>query len=187
MSKILVIVGTTRPGRASKPIAEWVMTEADTRGAHTYELADLKDIDLPFLDEPVLAAVGDYRHEHTQRWAEMVGEADGIVIVTPEYNHGYPAALKNALDYLYAEWNHKPVAFVSHSAVSAAGIRAVEQLLPVVLHLKMQPVSSKVHIPNTGEQIDDDRFTPSKETQRSLHNTLNELEEALVARHVGVR
>lgn len=142
MTRIGIILGSTRPGRNGEQVARWVLDQAATRDDASYELVDLADMDLPLLDEPVPAAMGRYQHEHTRRWAQTVASFDGFVIVTPEYNHSIPAVLKNALDYLYAEWNDKAVGFVSYG--SAGGTRAAEHLRAIAGELKMADVRAQV-------------------------------------------
>lgn len=123
--RIGIIVGSTRPGRKAEAVAKWVQGLAQARPAG-YELVDLEDFHLPLLDEPAPPMMGQYSHEHTRRWAEKIASFDGFVFVTPEYNHGTSGALKNAVDYLFREWNHKAAGFVAYG--SAGGARAVEAL-----------------------------------------------------------
>lgn len=142
-----VLVGSTRPGRKAAAVARWVK---DATAAHPQVLSgraelrvlDLADVALPLLDEPVAAAFGRYQHPHTVAWAATVADCDGFVVVTPEYNHSIPAALKNAVDYLYAEWHHKPAGIVSYGL--AGGVRAAEHLRTVLLEVKTVPVSAQV-------------------------------------------
>lgn len=124
--RIGIIVGSTRPGRKAEAVAKWVQGLAQAREAASYELLDLEDFHLPLLDEPVPPMMGQYSKEHTKRWAAAIGALDGFVFVTPEYNHGTSGALKNAIDYLFREWNHKAAGFVAYG--SAGGARAVEAL-----------------------------------------------------------
>ncbi|NUS03817.1 MAG: NAD(P)H-dependent oxidoreductase [Nonomuraea sp.] len=126
MTKIAIIAGSTRPGRAGEAVARWVLDQAGRRGDASYELVDLAEVDLPHLDEPLPPALGRYTHPHTRRWAATVAACDGYVFVTPEYNHSLPGSLKNALDRVYAEWNDKAAAFVSYGI--DGGVRAVEAL-----------------------------------------------------------
>src|SRR5688500_7895423 len=124
MVKIGIILGSTRPGRNGEAVAKWVEGIANKRKDAQYELVDIKDFNLPLLDEPVPPSMGKYSKEHTKKWASKVSEFDGYVFMTPEYNHSTCAALKNALDFLYKEWNNKAAGFVSYG--SAGGTRAVE-------------------------------------------------------------
>jgi len=138
--KIGVIVGSTRPTRAGRQVADWFMDEVKNTPDVEFVLLDLKEIDLPFLNEPGLPAQADYKNESTKKWSDMVEPLDGFVLVTPEYNHAVAAPLKNALDILYNEWNRKPVAFVGYGALGAA--RAIEQLVGAVTALGMAPLNS---------------------------------------------
>ena len=124
--KIAVMVGSTRPGRRSKQVAEWVLARARSRGGADFELLDLADYNLPLLDEPQPPSLGDQKQEHTKIWAETISLFDGFIFVTAEYNHYVPGDLNNALDFVYAEWNNKAAGFVSYG--SAGGVRAVENL-----------------------------------------------------------
>ncbi len=142
MLKIAVILGSTRPGRNGEQVAKWVVEQASKRGDAQYELVDVKDFNLPLLDEAVPAGYGQYAHEHTKKWAKAIAQYDGFVFVTPEYNHAPGAALKNALDFIYAEWNNKGAAFVSYG--SAGGARAVEQLRQIAAELQLADVRSQV-------------------------------------------
>ncbi|GAB2806261.1 NAD(P)H-dependent oxidoreductase [Lentzea nigeriaca] len=123
-------------------MARWVLDVANARGDASFELIDLADVNLPFLDEPVPALFGEYAHDHTRAWASVVASYDGFVFITPEYNHSFPAVLKNALDYLYAEWNDKAAGFVSLGG--GGGLRAVEQLRLVLAELKVATVRTQV-------------------------------------------
>lgn len=144
MLRIAIIIGSTRPERRGEAVARWVLERllAQQHAGATFELVDLDDFRLPLLDEAIPPSQGHYQHEHTRRWAAVVAAFDGFVFVTPEYNHGPPAALKNALDFVYAEWNNKAAAFVSYG--SAGGIRAVEQLRLVMAELQVADVRAQV-------------------------------------------
>lgn len=125
-TRIAIVAGSTRPGRKSASVARWVLEHAEARASADYEVVDLEDFALPHLDEEIPAVAGRYAHAHTKKWAERIAGFDGFVFVTPEYNHGVPGALKDAIDFLFAEWNDKAAAFVSYGVVG--GVRAVEQL-----------------------------------------------------------
>lgn len=143
MQKILVITGSTRPNRKSEQVAKWfIKTAANRKDDFEFELIDLAELNLPMFDEPLPPMFGNYKNDHTKKWAEIVGAADGYVIIAPEYNHGYPAVLKNAIDFLYAEWNRKPVGFVSYGV--AGGVRSVEQLKQVFIQLDTVPINAQV-------------------------------------------
>ncbi|HTX63932.1 MAG TPA: NAD(P)H-dependent oxidoreductase [Acidimicrobiales bacterium] len=170
---LTVIIGSTRPGRAGLPIAQWFVERARRQGGFEVEVADLAEIDLPLLDEPDHPRFGNYRHEHTRDWSARVARADAIVIVTPEYNHGYPAAVKNAIDYLHNEWKYKPVGFVSYGGISA-GTRAVQQLKPVVMAVRMTPVVEAVHIPFHTQFLDDDGVLQANEVMEQAADAMLE-------------
>ena len=140
--KIGIIVGSTRPGRKALAVAQWVHGIAEKRGDAEYEIVDIADYKLPLLDEPGLPSMGNYALPHTKHWASKIASLDGFVFVTPEYNHATSAALKNAIDFLYAEWNDKAAGFVSYG--SAMGVRAVEGLRLIMGEIKVADVRSQV-------------------------------------------
>ena len=151
---LTIIIASTRPGRSGLPIGRWFAERARAHRGFDVTVADLADVDLPMLDEPDHPRLRRYRNKHTRAWSATIDAADAFVFVTPEYNHGYPAALKNAIDYLHEEWLAKPVGFVSYGGV-AAGTRAVAQLLPVVAAVKLLPVAEAVSIPFHSQLFDD--------------------------------
>ncbi|HEV7494107.1 NAD(P)H-dependent oxidoreductase [Baekduia sp.] len=155
MPKLHVILASTRPGRAGEPIADWFVERAIDHGAFEVELVDLAEVALPFMDEPNHPRLRRYTQEHTKAWSARVDRADAFVFVTPEYNYGLTAPLKNAIDFLHFEWQHKPVGFVSYGGV-AAGTRAVQMLKQVVTTLKMVPLFEAVNIPFHTQFIDDE-------------------------------
>src|SRR5438093_7698437 len=114
MLKVGIITGSTRPNRKSLDVATWVLEAARKRSDAEYELVDIKDFELPLLDEPMPPSMGKYEQPHTKRWAAKIASMDAFIFVSPEYNHGIPGALKNAIDFLFAEWNHKAAGFVSY-------------------------------------------------------------------------
>lgn len=142
---ILVILGSTRQGRNGDAVAQWLMSRLYARFDATFELVDLREIALPFFDAPAGPAYGAVAAE-ARGWADRVQAADGFIFITPEYNHGYPAPLKNAIDHLYREWGHKPAAIVSYGGL-AGGYRAAEQLRQVLVELKVVPVREQVGVP----------------------------------------
>lgn len=144
---IKIIIGSTRQQRFSEKPAHWIHEEAKKKDGVNVELLDLRDYPMSFFDEPMSPSMvqGKHTNEVVEKWAQKIKEADAYIIVTPEYNHGYPAILKNAMDYLYHEWNRKPVGFVSYG--SASGARSVEQLRMVAVELQMAPIRSAIHIP----------------------------------------
>jgi NAD(P)H-dependent FMN reductase len=142
MIRVAIILGSTRPGRNGEAVAKWVHGIAGKRSDAQYELVDIKDFNLPLLDEPVPPSMGQYSQPHTKKWAEKIGSFDAFVFVTPEYNHATSGALKNAIDYLYREWNNKAAGFVSYG--SAGGARAVENLRLVMGELMVADVRAQV-------------------------------------------
>jgi NAD(P)H-dependent FMN reductase len=142
MSRIGIILGSTRPNRNGEQVARWVYEIASRRSDAEFELVDLRDYPLPHLDEPLSPSMGQYQNEHTRQWADKIASFDGFVFVTPEYNHSTSGVLKNAIDYLYAEWNNKAVGFVSYGG--AGGARAAEHLRLVVGELQMADVRQQV-------------------------------------------
>ena len=175
MLKVAVISGSTRPGRHSDQVAEWVLEHAKKRTDAEFELVDVKDFNLPLLDEPVPPSMGKYSKPHTLAWARRIASFDAFVFVTAEYNHAVPGALKNAIDYLYAEWNNKAAGFVSYG--SAGGARAVEQLRQVMGELQVADVRRQVMF----SLYDDfENYTTLK--PKAAHVTaLNEMLDQLVA------
>ena len=175
MPKLMIVIGSTRPGRAGISVAEWFIDHARRNGEFDVEVADLAELDLPMLDEPNHPRLRQYTHQHTRDWSAQVDAADAFVFITSEYNHGYPAALKNAIDYLHWEWSDKPVGFVSYGGV-AAGTRALQQLKQVVSVLKLLPVSEAVNLPFFTQFIDEDGvLQPNEVMEQSASAMLDEL------------
>lgn len=182
MSRIAIVVGSTRPGRRGDQVARWVHEQATARtpqDADTeYTIVDLAKIGLPLLDEPVPAAIGDYRNAHTRRWADLIASFDGFIFVTPEYNHAIPAALKNAIDYLFAEWHDKAAGFVSYGL--NGGVRAVEQLRMTLAEVKVACVRSQVALGlftdfTITDMAEPGTFTPAEHHLSALERMLGEL------------
>lgn len=153
MVTIKVITGSSRPERFNIQPAEWIQAIASMNKDVDSELLDLAEIKLPFLDEPSAPARRTYTKEHTKRWSAQIEGADGFIFVTPEYNYSYSPLLKNAIDYLYEEWSHKPVAFVSYGGVSG-GVRAVEHLRDVAGAVRMFDLRQQIVIPNIQDNMD---------------------------------
>jgi NAD(P)H-dependent FMN reductase len=151
-----IVIASTRPGRVGSSVAEWFAPRAVTDDRFAVEVIDLAEVNLPLLDEPNHPRLRRYTHQHTKDWSATVDRADAFVFVIPEYNYGFNAVIKNAIDYLHAEWAHKPVGFVSYGGV-AAGTRAVQMLKQVVTTLKMVPVFESVNIPFVAQFLDSDR------------------------------
>ena len=140
--RIGIIIGSTRPGRKGDKVAEWVLEHATQREDADYELVDLADFSLPHLDEAIPASRGQYANEHTQAWARKIDSFDGFVFVTPEYNHSTSGALKNAIDFIYGEWNNKAAGLVSYGV--NGGVRAAEHLRLVLGELQIADVRQQV-------------------------------------------
>ena len=182
---IHIIIGSTRQNRFCEKPARYILDELRKREGVRAELIDLRDWPLPFYDEPISPAMnkGKYSNELGKKWAAKVGEADGYIMATPEYNHGYSAVFKNALDWVFPEWNGKPVGFVSYG--NAGGARAIEQLRQVVIELQMVPISSAIHIPtevylavrNENVPVKPEFFKPLREGMRGdrVETFFNEL------------
>jgi NAD(P)H-dependent FMN reductase len=151
-----IIIASTRPGRVGPSVAAWIYERAVAHGGFDVELIDLAEVNLPMFDEPKHPRFGEYVHQHTKDWSATIRRGDAYIFVIPEYNYGFNAAIKNAIDYLNAEWNHKPVGFVSYGGV-AAGTRAVQMLKQVVTTLRMVPVFESVNIPFVQQFLDEDK------------------------------
>src|SRR5258708_19068985 len=141
MLRIAVIIGSTRPGRNGEAVAKWVCEIAQKRSDAEFELVDIRDFNLPLLDEPAPPSMGQYSKPHTKAWAAKIASFDGYVFVAPEYNHGISGALKNAIDFLFREWHNKAAGFVSYGG--ANGARAVEQLRLHLAEVQMRPAESR--------------------------------------------
>ena len=173
MTRIGIILGSTRPNRNGEQVARWVYDIASRRGDAEFELVDLRDYPLPHLDEPLPPSMGQYQNEHTKAWADKIASFDGFVIVTPEYNHSTSGVLKNAIDYLYAEWNNKAVGFVSYGAVG--GARAAEHLRLVAGELQMADVRQQVALSLITEFENFSVFKPNDYNLASLDILLDQV------------
>jgi NAD(P)H-dependent FMN reductase len=142
MIKVAIIIGSTRPGRIGEAVGKWVFEIARQRSDAAFELVDLAQVNLPLLDEPFPPSMHNYTKQHTKEWSEKVASFDAFIFVTPEYNHGVPAALKNALDFLYVEWNNKAAGFVGYG--NTGGARAVEHLRQTMAELQIADVREQV-------------------------------------------
>ena len=173
MIRIGIILGSTRPNRNGEQVARWVYDVAARRSDAEFELVDLRDYPLPHLDEPLPPAMGQYQNEHTRQWAEKIASFDGFVIVTPEYNHSTSGVLKNAIDYLYAEWNNKAVGFVSYGGVG--GARAAEHLRLVAGELQMADVRQQVALSLLTEFENFSVFKPGDYNRAALDTLLDQV------------
>ena len=143
--RIKIIIGSTRANRFSEKPAQWIYEETKKRADVSVELLDLRDYPMPFLEPRVPAARGsEHTNDILKTWSEKIKDGDAFIIVTPEYNYGYPAVLKNALDSVFQEWNKKPVGFISYGR--AGGVHSVEQLKQVVTQLQMVPIKNAINI-----------------------------------------
>jgi len=173
MTRIGIIIGSTRPGRNGEAVGKWTYEVARKRTDAEYELIDLVDYDLPLLDEPIPPSQGQYTKPHTKRWAAKIASLDGFVFVTPEYNHGTSGALKNALDFLYAEWNNKAAGFVGYG--SMMGSRAVEALRINCAELQIATVRQQVGLSLFTDFENFSKFKPDPRHEQSLNTMLDQL------------
>lgn len=170
-----IITSTTRPDRKGISVANWITEFAENTGQFDVELLDLAEIDLPLMNESNHSRLQQYQHEHTKRWSKTIKSADAFIIVLAEYNFGFPAPIKNAIDYLFHEWKYKPVAFVSYGGVSG-GLRSVQMLKPVLTTLSMMPIVEQVNLPFFSKLIDQHGiFQPTEIIEKSAENMLQEL------------
>ena len=182
--KVAIIVGSTRPGRKGLAVADWIHRRASGRAGVRYDVVDLADHPLPFLDEPVPPSRGQYLNEHTKAWAATIGGYDGFVFVTPEYNHSTSPVLKNAIDYLYNEWNNKAAAFVSYGSMS--GARAVEHLRGICSELQIAHVRQQVSFSLFADFQNMTEFTPAP-LHKPLADTMFQQLESWTAAMKSVR
>ena len=175
MIRVAIVVGSTRPGRKAEPVARWVLEHAQRHGGADFALVDIADYGLPLLDEAIPPSRGKYEKEHTKRWAAQIASFDAFVFVSPEYNHGISGALKNAIDFLFAEWNDKAAGFVSYG--SAMGVRAVEQLRLVMGELKVADVRAQVMLSLATDFENYQTFKPHERHEKTLAAMLDQVIE----------
>ena len=173
MLTIGIILGSTRPNRNGEAVAKWVFGQVQGRTDASYELVDIKDFNLPLLDEPIPPSQGKYSQPHTKRWAEKIGSLDAFIFVTPEYNHATSGALKNAIDFLYREWNNKAAGFVSYG--SAGGARAVENLRLIMGELQIADVRAQVMFSLATDFKNYSEFAPDPRHEKELDAMLKQL------------
>jgi NAD(P)H-dependent FMN reductase len=171
MPQLQVIITSTRPGRVGLPVGEWFADKAREHGGFKVDVLDLAEINLPFMDEPNHPRLKQYIHQHTKDWSAAIEAGDAFVFVMPEYNYGFNAQFKNAVDYLHHEWQHKPVGFVSYGGVSA-GTRAVQMAKQVVSTLKAMPLPEAVSIPFVAQFLDEDGRIHANETMDTAATTM---------------
>lgn len=175
MDKLTIISATVRPGRKGPLVAEWVKKLAEQSGLFEVELIDLGELKLPLMDEPQHPAMQNYQHEHTQKWSARIEAADAFIFVTGEYDFGYPSPLRNALEYLYKEWNYKAAGIVSYGGVSA-GTRAANALKNDLATFKVVPLYEMVNIPFFTEHISDTEvFEPTELSDKAAAALFKEL------------
>lgn len=173
--KVAIIIGSTRPNRNSEAVSKWIYSIAKRRSDAEFELVDILDFNLPLLDEPIPPSMGQYSKEHTNQWSEKINSFDAFVFVTPEYNHSFSAALKNAIDFLFREWNNKAAGFVSFG--SAGGVRAVEQLRLVMTEVKVATVRAQVYLSLFTDFESFSTFKPAPFHENTANTMLDEVIE----------
>ncbi len=173
MSKIAVIIGSTRPGRVGEAVSKWIYEITKKRSDAYYELVDIRTFNLPLLDEPIPASMGQYSKPHTLAWSAKIAQFDAYVFVTPEYNHGTSGALKNAIDFIYKEWNNKVAGFVGYGSLN--GVRAVEHLRLVMAELKVATVRAQVGFSLYTDFESFSVFKPNPRHESSVNTMLNEV------------
>jgi NAD(P)H-dependent FMN reductase len=173
MLKVAIILGSTRPGRNGEAVSKWIYEIAKKRNDANFELVDVKDFNLPLLDEPIPPSMGQYSKEHPKAWSAKINSFDAYVFVTAEYNHGIPGALKNAIDFLFKEWNNKVAGFVGYG--SAGGVRSVEQLRLVMAELKVATVRTQVQLSLFTDFENFSNFKPAPFQEKSVNNMLDEV------------
>lgn len=174
MYKLKIITATVRLGRKGPIITDWIAAEAGKQGSFDVEILDLKTINLPLMDEPKHPRLQQYEHEHTKQWSAKIGEADAFIFVTGEYNHNYPAPLKNAMEFLVKEWGYKPAGIVSYGGVSA-GTRAAKSLSGDLASLRVTPLGEAVNIPFFTQFIKDGVLVPNEVMEKAAEAMLKEL------------
>jgi NAD(P)H-dependent FMN reductase len=173
MLKLAIIIGSTRPGRVGEAVARWVYELAEQGLEAEFEVVDIESFKLPLLDEPIPPSQGKYSKEHTKKWAAKIASFDGYVFVTPEYNHGISGALKNAIDFLYGEWNNKAAGFVGYG--SAGGVRAVEHLRLVMAEVQVATVRNQVMLSLHDDFENYSVFKPREFHKKSVAQLLEQL------------
>lgn len=173
MIDIAIIVGSTRPGRRAVPIANWIHGIASKRGDARFQLVDILDFDLPLLDEPAPAMTGKYAQQHTRNWAAKIDFFDAFIFIAPEYNHGMSASLKNAIDFLYKEWNNKAAGLVGYGA--GEGARVVEQLRLVMAEMQVATVRAQVGLSLFTDFENFHTFKPAPHREAAVTPMLDQL------------
>ena len=173
MIKVAIIIGTTRPQRKAPAVAGWVYNIAKTRTDAEFEIVDIQDFNLPLLDEPIPPSQGQYSQPHTKAWAAKIDSFDAYVFITPEYNHGIPGSLKNAIDFIYSEWNNKSAGFVSYGSIG--GSRSAEQLRLVMAEMQVADVRAQVMLSLFTDFENFTEFKPASFHEKSVHAMLDQV------------
>lgn len=173
MNNIAIILGSTRPNRNGEAVAKWVYEIANKRNDAAFELVDVKDYNLPLLDEPIPASQGKYSKEHTKKWAAKIDSFDAYIFVTPEYNHSIPGVLKNAIDFLYKEWNNKAAGFVGYGSVG--GSRSIEHLRLVMAELMIADVRAQVMLSLATDFVNYSEFKPDVRHEKEVNTMLDQV------------
>jgi NAD(P)H-dependent FMN reductase len=176
MLRVAIILGSTRPGRNGEAVARWVYDTAKKQRSNNdveFEYVDIKDFNLPLLDEPIPPSQGQYSKDHTKAWSAKIDSFDAFIFVTPEYNHGIPGALKNAIDFLYREWNNKAAGFVSYGGTG--GVRSVEHLRLVMAELQVADVRAQVTLSLFTDFENFTRFKPAAFQEQYVNTMLGQV------------
>lgn len=174
MDTLQIIIGSTRPGRVGLKVGEWFYDLAKTQQLFSVELLDLAEINLPFMDEPNHPRLHRYTKQHTIQWSEIITRGDAYIFITPEYNYGIPAPLKNAVDFLYQEWVAKPLSFISYGGM-AGGARSTQMMKQVVTTLNMVPIADTIHIPYITKHIANGKFLSDDHINKATISMLRKL------------
>lgn len=173
MLKVAIIIGSTRPNRKGEDVARWVHDTIKQRKDAEFELVDIKEFNLPLLDEPQPPSMGNYTQPHTKAWAVKIASFDAFIFITPEYNHGTSAALKNSVDFLYKEWHNKSCGFVSYG--SSGGTRAVEQLRLVMGEIQIADVRAQVTLSLQHDFENFSVFKPGAYQAKAVHAMVDQV------------
>lgn len=184
--KITVILGSVRTGRAGKSVFEWFIDKtAEYGGDVEFSFVDLKELNLPFMDEPVSPMMSDnYVHEHTKAWSRTIAESDGFVFITPEYNHGYSPVLKNAIDFLFGEWKGKPVGLVGYGGSGARD--SIRQLREILKFIGMRTLENQVGVMRIWEAFDENGKVKEENVVGDPAGLLAGIEAAVITDPIAV-
>lgn len=179
MPRLQFIIASTRPTRVGPSVAAWAIEEARRHGGFDIETVDLAEVGLPFLDEPRQPSEGVYEHQHTKDWSATISRGDAYVIVMPMYNGSFTAPLKNAIDFLYQEWQDKPVAMFSYTEGSSGGVPATDALRPVLVRIGFRPTERGIAVPGVLELVGPDGFQAPAGLADELAAVLDEIAKML--------